>query len=236
VEPVRGSWGELMDMDERFAKVKIRAGDHRARCSPHRSRRSTPPPRPSPDKDLKDLKGTRRPPQTRNNLLRLRALSNASPQPKVHRLKPNTRNALLVGARGGRRRLPLFQSRLVSGGSSRRPSSAFGRSFTPLPIMDSGWALSASASRSPRSCAPSSACGPRSTGASDGKIKCPEYVREGGGELRPQSRASISAAECASSIPSEVEEAIRDKRDHFADEMRQVARDRVPAPLRRRPW
>jgi len=90
--------------------------------------------------------------------------------------------------------------------------------FGMLPIMDGAWRFKTGMAI----CAFLGAgiiLWPTLDGASDGKIRCPAYVRERidfgiapGLDLRGGMRLVYTV---------EVEEAIRDKRDHFADEMRQ---------------
>ncbi|HEY2516582.1 MAG TPA: protein translocase subunit SecD [Polyangiaceae bacterium] len=132
-------------------------------------------------------------------------------------MKPNTRNALLVALAAAVAAYPFYKADSFWGLVSCGLIFLWALVYA-LPIMDPGW-------RHRVGLAQTTLIGgfiilwPTLTKMSDGKLPCPAYIKdhvtfgiEAGLDLSGGMRLVYTV---------EVEEAIRDKRDHFADEMRQ---------------
>ena len=131
-------------------------------------------------------------------------------------MKPNSRNALLV-ALGAAVSGYLFFKADSFWGLVTAALIAIWAIVCALPLMDGGWRFRAGLILC--TFLGGAVClWPTVDGVSGGRVKCPEYVKDHisfgivpGLDLRGGLRLVYTV---------EVEEAIRDKRDHFADEMR----------------
>jgi preprotein translocase subunit SecD len=132
-------------------------------------------------------------------------------------MKPNTRNALLIALAAAVSGYLFFKADSFWGIVTCAVIFLWALIYA-TPIMDNGWRMRLGLVTSTLVCA--FVClWPTLTTLSSGKLPCPEYIRdrvtfaiEPGLDLSGGLRLVYTV---------EVEDAIRDKRDHFADEMRQ---------------
>ena len=131
-------------------------------------------------------------------------------------MKPNSRNALLVALAAVVCAYLFFKADSFWGLVSAGVIGVWALIYA-LPVMDASWRI-ASAWRPRRSSAPSSPSGRRSPACRATRIPCPAYVKD------RVTFAIVPGLDLSGGMrlvyTVEVEEAIRDKRDHFADEMR----------------
>src|SRR5580704_6269979 len=132
-------------------------------------------------------------------------------------MKPNTRNALLVALGAAVCGFLFFKADSFWGLVSAALIGVWALIYA-LPIMDPSWRMRVGLATSALLCA-FVLLWPTLANMLPGKIQCPTYVREGVHNTIEPGLDLSGGMRLVYTV--EVEEAIRDKRDHFADEMRQ---------------
>jgi preprotein translocase subunit SecD len=132
-------------------------------------------------------------------------------------MKPNTRNALLVALGAAACGYLFFKADSFWGLVSAGLIGIWALIYA-LPVMDAGWRMRVGLATSALLLG-FALLWPTLGNMSSGKIPCPAYVRD------RVTHAIVPGLDLSGGMrlvyTVEVEEAIRDKRDHFADEMRQ---------------